>query len=192
VIGASECIAASGLFTLGHGTATADALSDLIRKAAIESIVDIRTVPKSRRHPQFWREEMERWVPAQTGSAYVWRPALGGFRKVDPNSRNVALRHPSFRAYADYMETGAFSVALKDLLARATAARVAILCSETVWWRCHRRLISDAASLLHGVSVRHLMHDGKLRPHIPTAGVRVADTSQLCYDVLFESDDLAP
>jgi uncharacterized protein (DUF488 family) len=175
------------LLTLGHGTATADELARLIREAAIESIVDVRSVPKSRRHPQFWREEMERWVPERTGSAYLWEPTLGGFRKVDRTSNNVALRHPSFRAYADYMETDAFTRALVALLARAAAARVAILCSETLWWRCHRRLISDAAFLLHGVRIQHLMHDGKLRSHIPTVGVRVTEAGRLRYDVLFEA-----
>ena len=177
------------LLTLGHGTATAEELARLIREAAIESIVDVRTAPKSRRHPQFWREEMERWVPESSGSAYRWEPTLGGFRKVHRNSHNVALRHPSFRAYADYMETDVFALALCDLLLRATTSQVAIMCSETVWWRCHRRLISDAALLLHGVPVQHLMHDGKLRPHIPTAGVRTTAEGTLRYDVLFDVDD---
>ena len=182
---------AQELLTLGHGTATGDELAKLIREAAIESIVDVRTVPKSRRYPQFWREEMERWIPERSGSNYRWDPRLGGFRKVNRNSSNVALRHPSFRAYADYMETDAFSCALAGLLAQAAAERVAILCSETVWWRCHRRLISDAALLLHGVSVQHLMHDGNLRPHLQTAGVRINDAGKLRYDVLFETDDVA-
>lgn len=96
------------------------------------------------------------------------------------------LRHPAFRAYADYMETEPFSAALRDLLTEAARQHTALMCSETVWWRCHRRLISDALVLLHGVEVRHLMHDGKLRPHLPTAGVRVTDERQLRYDVLFE------
>ena len=189
--GASNEVGAisQGLLTLGHGTASEDELARLIRDAAIESIIDVRTVPKSRRHPQFWREEMARWVPEKAASTYLWEPMLGGFRKVNRNSHNVALRHPSFRSYADYMETDAFSNALAALLARAAAARVAILCSETVWWRCHRRLISDAAFLLHDIRVEHLMHDGKLRPHIPTAGVRVTETQQLRYDVLFEVQD---
>jgi uncharacterized protein (DUF488 family) len=172
------------LLTLGHGTATAAEFAELIRGAALESIVDVRTVPKSRRHPQFWREEMERWVPETTGSSYRWEPALGGFRKADRKSNNVALRHPSFQAYADYMETDAFAHALGLLLTSAQTARTAIVCSETVWWRCHRRLISDAAGLLYGVRVQHLMHDGKLRPHILTAGVRVTEGSTLRYDVL--------
>jgi uncharacterized protein (DUF488 family) len=173
------------LLTVGHGTATADELAGLIRDAGIELVVDVRAVPKSRRHPQFWREEMERWVPQLTGSAYRWQRALGGFRNVNRESSNVALRHPRFRAYADYMETDEFAAALDDLLARAADIRTAIMCSETVWWRCQRRLISDAAALLHAVEVHHLMHDGKLKPHIPTDGVRITDGGTLRYDVLF-------
>jgi uncharacterized protein (DUF488 family) len=181
------------LLTLGHGTAGADELAHLIREAEIEQVVDVRTVPKSRRHPHFWREEMERWIPALSGSPYVWRPALGGFRPVHRESSNVALRNPSFRAYADYMETDAFASALDELLAGAAGVRTAIVCSETLWWRCHRRLISDAAELLHGVEVQHLMHDGKLRPHVRTSGVRTTPGGTLRYDVLFDdAADSAP
>ncbi|PZR59057.1 MAG: DNA repair protein [Candidatus Meridianibacter frigidus] len=178
----------SHLLTLGHGTATVVELAALIRNAGIELIVDVRTVPKSRRHPQFWREQMEVWVPTLSGSAYTWQPRLGGFRKANPASNNVALRHPSFRAYADYMETDDFASALDGLLAQAAEKRVAILCSETVWWRCHRRLISDAAVLLHSVDVQHLMHDGKLRPHLSTAGSRITVDGKLRYDVLFTEE----
>lgn len=128
---------------------------------------------------------MERWIPQLTGRAYRWQRSLGGFRNVNRESSNVALRHPRFRAYADYMETSEFAAALAELLARAADARTAIMCSETVWWRCHRRLISDAAALLHGVEVEHLMHDGKLKPHVPTEGVRVTADMTLRYDVLF-------
>jgi uncharacterized protein (DUF488 family) len=177
------------LLTVGHGTASAELLARLITDAGIDAVVDVRTVPKSRRHPQFWREEMERWIPQLSGSTYRWEPALGGFRKPDPNSPNVALRHPAFRAYADYMETNAFAGALSHLLEEAANARVAILCSETLWWKCHRRLISDAALLLRGATVEHLMHDGKLRQHVPTAGVRIAGPATLRYDVLFEIDE---
>ncbi|HLJ83811.1 MAG TPA: DUF488 domain-containing protein [Candidatus Eremiobacteraceae bacterium] len=178
---------AQELLTLGHGTADADELARIIREAAIESVVDVRSFPKSRRHPQFWREEMERWIPDLSGSAYRWEPGLGGFRKSDRESPNIALRHPSFRAYADYMETDGFCTALTDLLA-PVGVRIAIMCSETLWWRCHRRLIADAAVLLRGVNAHHLMHNGELRPHIPTAGVRVTETGKLRYDVLFERE----
>lgn len=176
------------LFTFGHGTATAEELALLIRRAEIQTVVDVRSVPKSLRHPWVWREEMERWVPNLTGSAYRWQPALGGFRPVNRDSSNVALRNLRFRGYADYMETDAFGKALADLLRCAGTMRVAIMCSEAVWWRCHRRLISDAAVLLHGVYVPHLMHDGKLRPHVLTGGVLMVSPDQLRYDVLFEPD----
>ncbi|MGB8521049.1 MAG: DUF488 domain-containing protein [Candidatus Tumulicola sp.] len=176
------------LITLGHGTATSDQLAHLIVGASIASLIDVRTVPKSRRHPQFGREEMERWIPSAAAAAYRWEPRLGGFRKARPESPNVALRHPSFRGYADYMETGEFANALAQLLADAKDAQTAVMCSESLWWRCHRRLIADAAQLLHGLEVGHLMHDGSLRPHQPTAGVRVTPENTLRYDVLFEED----
>ena len=171
------------LLTLGHGTAGEEDLARLIRGAGIERIVDVRKIPKSRRHPHVWREAMERWVPERTASAYRWEPALGGFRSIDRTSHNVALRNPSFRSYADYMETDTFARALDDVVADARNAHVAIVCSETLWWRCHRRLIADAATLLRGVSVEHLMHDGTVRPHVPTAGVRTTADGTLRYDV---------
>jgi uncharacterized protein (DUF488 family) len=125
---------------------------------------------------------MEEWIPRDAGASYRWEPALGGFRKPQPGSLNVALRHPAFRGYADYMQTEAFRKALDTLLYGAGEERTAILCSESLWWRCHRRLIADAASLLHGVEVLHLMHDGKLRPHVPTDGARATSEGQLRYD----------
>lgn len=131
---------------------------------------------------------MQRWVPELSGSAYIWEPALGGFRKPVRESSNVALRHPSFRAYADYMETPEFTAALDRLLALGADSRVAIMCSETLWWRCHRRLIADALVLLRDVHVDHLMHDGKLRVHVPTPGVRRTEEGQLRYDVLFTAE----
>jgi uncharacterized protein (DUF488 family) len=177
------------LLTLGHGTASAGELAHLIRAAEIAELVDVRSIPKSRRHPQFCIEAMERWIPEDDISTYRWEPALGGFRPVDRNSPNVVWRHPSFRAYADYMETAVFRAALQTLLNRAHLAQVAIMCSETLWWRCHRRLISDAAMLLHDVPVLHLMHDGTLRPHLLTAGVRITPEHTLRYDVLFAQDE---
>ena len=153
----------------------------LIRNAGIEEVVDVRSVPKSKRLPHVWREQMERWVPEVAGAAYRWAPELGGFRKAKPDSVNVGLRHPSFRGYADYMETGEFLRALDGLLADATERRTAIMCSESVWWRCHRRLISDAAELLRGVSVLHLMHDGKLVPHRLTESVHIGPAGTLNY-----------
>lgn len=170
------------LVTLGHGTATASELGALIREAGITSIVDVRKMPASSRHPHFGRAELERWLPADAGCAYAWEPALGGFRKGRRDSANTGLRHASFRAYADYMETAEFAAALAALLDEARVHRAAILCSETLWWRCHRRLIADAAVLREGFAVRHLMHDGTLRPHVPTGGVQLTPAGMLRYD----------
>jgi uncharacterized protein (DUF488 family) len=171
------------LLTFGHGTATEDELAALIRGAGIRLVVDVRTVPRSRRLPYVWGERMEHWVPEKAACAYRWEPALGGFRKGRPDSPNVALRHASFRAYADYMENPAFGKALTDLLREAARMPAAIMCSETLWWRCHRRLIADAATLVHGARVFHLMHDGSLQPHRPTPGVRLTPEGILRYDL---------
>ncbi|MGZ3499155.1 MAG: DUF488 domain-containing protein [Vulcanimicrobiaceae bacterium] len=160
------------LLTIGHGTASQDELADRIRDADIARVADVRTVPKSRRHPHVWREQLEQWIPAQAGAAYEWVPDLGGFRRVRPDSPNIALRNASFRGYADYMETERFQDALRTLMDTAARERTAVMCSETLWWRCHRRLISDAAVLLYGADVRHLDANGRLREHILTEGVR--------------------
>lgn len=159
------------LFTVGHGTLESEQLARLLTNAGVEAVVDVRSFPASRRNPQFGREEMERWLPA-AGVAYQWEPRLGGFRRAAPDSPNVALRHPSFRGYADYMATPEFEAALRDLVESCSGRQMAIMCSETLWWRCHRRLVSDAAVLLHDLPVLHLGHDGRLSEHRLTEGVR--------------------
>jgi uncharacterized protein (DUF488 family) len=172
------------LWTFGHGTAGEVELAALIRREGIQAVVDVRSVPKSRAHPHVWTDRMARWVPDLSGASYQWRPELGGFRKRYLDSSNIALRHPSFRAYADYMQTGAFLGALDALLELSEFNRTAIMCSETVWWRCHRRLIADAATLLHHVDVVHIMHTGAVTPHRLTEGVRVLPEGILQYDAL--------
>lgn len=152
----------------------------MLRGAAVESVVDVRTAPGSRRHPQFGRDELERWMPG-AGVAYRWERRLGGFRRAKPDSPHTALRHPSFRGYADHMGSTEFSDALQGVLAEAGSRRVAVMCSETLWWRCHRRLIADVVVLVEGWQVLHLGHDGRLSAHRPTEGVRVAEGS-LVYD----------
>jgi uncharacterized protein (DUF488 family) len=169
------------LLTVGHGTAGAEELAALLTRAGVARVVDVRTAPGSRRHPQFRREAMAGWLPA-AGVTYRWEPALGGWRRPDPASVNQALRHPAFRGYADYMRTPPFWAALDRLLAEAADAPTAALCSETLWWRCHRRLLADAAVLARGAEVVHLDHRGRLEPHRPTDGVR-RDGELLAYDV---------
>ena len=170
------------LLTVGHGTASQEDLSALLATAGVQALVDVRIAPGSRKFPQFGRDLLAEWLPA-AGVAYRWEKRLGGFRKLPPESPDVALRNDSFRAYAAYMRLPEFSQALGELLDQASKQTLAIMCSETVWWRCHRRLISDHAVLLDGVTVLHLMPGGKLTPHQPTSGVRVIGT-ELVYDQL--------
>jgi uncharacterized protein (DUF488 family) len=166
--------------TVGHGTLPAEDFATLVAGAGIEVVVDVRSFPASRRHPQFGREAMERWLP-DAGVAYRWEPRLGGRRRPLPDSPHGALRVPAFRGYADHMETPEFHDAVDDLLAEAGARRATVMCAESVWWRCHRRLVADAVVLLRGATVEHLFHDGRLDPHRPTPEARV-DRRRLVYD----------
>jgi uncharacterized protein (DUF488 family) len=168
------------LLTVGHGTASQEELTALLAGAGVELVVDVRTAPGSRRHPHVARAELERWLPA-AGIGYRWVPDLGGFRRPAADSPDVAWQVPAFRGYAAWMRTAPFRAALESVLAGAGERRTAVLCSEAVWWRCHRRLIADAAVLLHGVPVEHLMHDGRRSPHRPSEAARVVDGG-LVYD----------
>jgi len=168
------------LITVGHGTLPAEGLTSLLTAAGVQRLVDVRTAPGSRRHPHFGRLEMERWVPA-AGIAYRWEPELGGWRKPAPDSRNTVLRHDGFRGYADYMATATFQDALTRLLSEATTTATAAMCSESLWWRCHRRLLADTAVLTRNVEVVHLGHDGRLAPHRVTEGARV-EAGTVVYD----------
>ncbi len=170
------------LLTIGHGTLAEQEFAALTRDAGITQVVDIRSFPGSRRNPQFGRDEMTRWLP-EVGVAYSWFPSLGGRRSLVPDSKHVALRHASFRAYADHMETDTFLDGVEELLAGLDSRPQgrAVMCSESLWWRCHRRLLADHLQLVRGVEVLHLMHDGRLTPHRPTQGVRL-DHDRLIYD----------
>ncbi len=170
------------LLTVGHGTASREEFTTLIKGAGVRALVDVRSIPGSRRNPQFGRRELEEWMP-DTGIPYRWELDLGGFRRMAKDSANVALRHPTFRGYADYMASDPFRHALSTVLADAAQRRVCVMCAETLWFRCHRRLIADAATLLHGAQVLHLDHRGKLLPHSLTQGVRRRDADLIVYDV---------
>lgn len=169
------------LLTVGHGTLAAGELTGLLQGAGVDLLVDVRSYPGSRRHPHVGREQMAAWVP-EAGIAYRWEPRLGGRRRTRPDSPNVALRNEAFRGYADHMATPEFRAGLDDLLAEAARRTTAVLCAESVWWRCHRRLLADAAELVGGATVRHLMHDGRLMPHRVTEGARRAG-DHVVYDV---------
>ncbi|WP_425307699.1 DUF488 domain-containing protein [Ammonicoccus fulvus] len=166
------------IHTLGHGTLSEDEFIELARSVELAEVVDVRSFPGSRRNPQFGKELMAEWLP-EAGIAYAWVEALGGRRKPVPDSKHTTLRHESFRAYADHMETELFREGIDDLLARGDGR--AVMCSEAVWWRCHRRLLADYLLLVHEVEVVHLMHDGRHTEHTPTEGVRLV-AGRLVYD----------
>jgi uncharacterized protein (DUF488 family) len=168
------------LLTFGHGTASADELLALLQGSGVAAVVDVRIGPGSRRHPHVARTELADWLPAG-GVGYRWARRLGGFRKPAPDSPDVALRNASFAAYAAHMRTPDFLLAVEELLTGAAATRTAIMCSESLWWRCHRRLIAGYVVLARAVPVRHLMHDGRMVEHPPTPGVRLGADRLLVY-----------
>jgi uncharacterized protein (DUF488 family) len=164
--------------TFGHGTASADRIAALLRAAGVELVVDVRTAPGSRRNPHVARGELERWLP-EHGIAYRWDKRLGGFRRPPADSPDVFWKEGMFRGYAAHMRTAEFAAATGALLAEPRPQ--AVMCSESLWWRCHRRMIADFLVLIHGVPVSHLLHDGRLVPHEPSPGARVAG-GLLVYD----------
>lgn len=185
-------MAVTTIRTLGHGTAEADELGELLRGAGVTELVDVRRFPGSRRHPQFSSDAMATWLP-EHGVGYRHLESLGGRRKLGPDSPNIGLRNEQFRAYADHMATDEFRAGVAELLDIAAGESVAVMCSESVWWRCHRRLLADHLVLVEGVVVEHLFHDARLNEHEPTAEARRAG-DHVVYDVgvappLFDADD---
>ncbi len=133
------------LFTFGHGTADRDRLLELLHVAGIRELVDVRTAPGSRRNPDVVRDEMARWLP-EHGIEYRWEQRLGGWRKPPPDSPDIGLRNRSFAGYAAHMRTRDFLDAVRDVL-DGVGDKTTVFCSESVWWRCHRRMIADFAVL---------------------------------------------
>ena len=172
------------LLTFGHGTADRSALVALLHTVDAGRVVDVRRFPGSRRNPDVSTDAMAEWLPA-AGVDYRWDDRLGGRRRLtgdDDPEADRWWRVAQFRAYAAHMRSQVFTAGMRDLLADLADPRpTLVMCSESLWWRCHRRLISDAAVLLHGIEVRHLGHDGRLSPHRPSEGARVADDG-LRYD----------
>lgn len=169
------------LVTFGHGTADIETITSLLRGAGVVSLVDVRIAPGSRRNPAAARTELERSLP-ERGIAYRWDKRLGGFRKVPPDSPDVVWRNDAFRGYAAHMRTDTFRAAADELLAESAEHPTAVMCSESVWWRCHRRLIADFAVLARDVPACHLMHDGRLEEHRASEGARLREDGLLVYD----------
>ena len=159
------------LLTIGHSTRSLDEFAGLLAVWRVALLVDVRTVPRSRRNPQFNEDVLSSELAAR-GIAYERTKALGGWRRPVPDSPNTGWRLASFRGYADYMRTGEFERALNALIASARQRRLAIMCAEAVPWRCHRSLIADAL-LVRGCEVRHIMTATKAEPHRMTPFARV-------------------
>ena len=210
------------IFTIGHSTRSLDDFIALLHSHGINRLADIRTVPKSRRHPHFAGDALARSLPAED-VAYRHFPGLGGLRKPKRDSTNTGWRHEGFRGYADYMQTAEFARALEELIdwarggperaapqldndvmsveratpqlhedvaraegavptgnvARALQARVAIMCAEALWWRCHRQLVADAL-VAPGIEVRHIASASSAPLHTLTDFARV-DAGRVSY-----------
>jgi uncharacterized protein (DUF488 family) len=164
----------STLYTIGHSTRTLNELIETLQAHSIETLVDIRAFPMSRRLPYFNRESLEKALP-QAGIRYAWMKALGGYRKkILDESPNLALRNASFRNYADYMLTNEFERAMRELLQLAQHSRTAFMCAERVYFHCHRMLVSDWL-VAHGHAVLHIDGPGPAKPHQLTAEARLVN-----------------
>jgi uncharacterized protein (DUF488 family) len=159
------------LLTVGHGPDDRDRLGARLAGAGVTSLVDIRRFPGSRNNPDVSRESLAGWLP-EAGIGYRWDERLGGRRRLPPGEpvADGWWTVAQFAAYAAHTRTPEFAAALDEVLAGAAGATVAVMCSESVWWRCHRRLVADVAVLARGVPVLHLMPDGRLTPHRTSEG----------------------
>ncbi len=175
----------STLYTIGHSTRSLDELVSALKAHGIETLVDIRAFPMSRRLPHFNRESLEAEL-AKQGILYIWMKSLGGYRKpTRKDSPHTALRNASFRNYADYTLTPEFAEAIGELLRIAEHSRTAYMCAERVYFRCHRMIVSDWL-VTHGHEVLHIDAEGPARVHKLTSDARLVD-GELIYrgDQLF-------
>ena len=171
------------IFTIGHSTRSADEFLSLLQAHAVTILVDIRTVPKSRRHPHFAKDALAAFLGSH-GIRYVHLPALGGLRKPQRDSPNGAWQNDSFRGYADHMQTAEFAQGIDELLALSQGGTVAVMCAEAKWWQCHRQLVADALTA-RGVEVRHIMTRGDAPRHELTSFAHVSGT-QVTYPSLIQ------
>jgi uncharacterized protein (DUF488 family) len=169
------------IMTIGHSTRTAEAFLDLLRAHGVTGIADVRTIPRSRRHPHFAREALAEALAAY-GIRYAHFPGLGGLRKPRRDSPNGGWRHEGFRGYADHMMTREFEDALQALVAFAEDGVVAVMCAEAKWWQCHRQLVADAL-VARGIGVRHILSAREAAPHELTPFARV-EGSDIRYPAL--------
>ena len=172
------------IWTIGHSTLTIEEFIERLKSFEIRALVDVRSYPGSRRYPHFNKENLTPSLAAE-GIEYSHFRELGGRRRAHPDSHNVAWRNESFRGYADYMETEGFKQGIMRLIDIARNRRTAIMCSEAVWWRCHRSMISDHVKV-NGVEVIHIMAPGKSEAHPFTSAATIVE-GRLSYRGVLES-----
>lgn len=161
------------IFTVGHSTHELEELVRLLRRHGVECVGDVRLIPRSRRLPHFSDESLAAELPTH-GIRYLPLKGLGGRRRPRPDTPNTGWRVTGFRGYADYMKSEEFQRELARLEREGRTCRTAVMCAEGLWWRCHRRLISDAL-LVRGWHVTHIAPDGSASPHELTAFAIVED-----------------
>jgi uncharacterized protein (DUF488 family) len=163
----------AALWTIGHSTRSVEEFLSLLAGSGIEVIADVRSFPGSRKYPQYGKETLSATLMAHAIS-YHWLPALGGRRRASPDSPNTAWRNVSFRGYADYMLSPEFAQGLGQLLKVSNKARTAIMCSEALWWRCHRSMIADALCV-RGLEVVHILDAKHSVVHPMTSPARIVE-----------------
>jgi len=159
------------ILTIGHSTHPIEEFVALLNAHDVRQLIDVRTIPKSRRNPQFNRDELAAALK-RSKILYKHVPELGGLRHPRKDSINTAWQNASFRGYADYMQTQQFDQSLRELMQEAATRRTAIMCAEAVPWRCHRSLIADALAA-RGVEVEHIMSPTTRKPHSFTPFARI-------------------
>jgi uncharacterized protein (DUF488 family) len=168
-----------GIFTVGHGARPVEEFLAVLRSAGVRRLVDVRTAPGSRKHPQFGKDALERALE-EADIDYVWKKELGGWRKPRPDSPHTALRSASFRGYADHMGTEEFESAVRWLIETGSEQPTSVMCAESLWWRCHRRMLADAL-VARGCEVTHLLAPGRSEPHRLHPAARL-DGTAVIYD----------
>jgi uncharacterized protein (DUF488 family) len=161
------------IYTIGHSTRTEEEFIAILRSFKIELLADIRSYPGSRKYPHFNKEHLQTVLPANE-IIYRHFPELGGRRKVSKDSKNTAWKNDAFRGYADYMETEDFKNGIAGLEKLAAEYKLAYMCSEAVWWRCHRSMVSDYLKW-KGWTVLHIMAENKSEEHPYTSPARIVN-----------------
>src|ERR1019366_7402635 len=159
------------IWTIGHSTRPIEEFLGLLTGARIKVVADVRSFPGSRKYPQYGKEALATKL-AGNAISYHWLPALGGRRRISPDSPNTAWRNASFRGYADYMSSAQFVLGLGQLLELASKERTAMMCAEALWWRCHRSMIADALCV-RDIEVVHILDAKHSVLHPMTAPARI-------------------